>query len=95
LALVSRLQEPGARSFPRILHDIANHFAEIVRSEVRLGRLEVRQDLEQVAKASALLGIAAIFALYGLGFILLGVIYALGMTSWRGCLQSSWALARD
>ena len=52
--------------------------AEIVRSEVRLVRVELRQDFAQVANASTFLAIAAVFALFGLGFILLGVMYALG-----------------
>ena len=70
--------ENGARPLSRILQEIVNHLAEIVRSEVRLARVELRQDLAQVANASTFLAIAAVFALFGLGFILLGVMYALG-----------------
>jgi uncharacterized membrane protein YqjE len=70
--------ENGARPLSRILQEILNHLAEIVRSEARLARVEIRQDLAQVANASAFLGIAAVFALFALGFILLGVMYALG-----------------
>jgi uncharacterized membrane protein YqjE len=70
--------ESGARPFSRILQEIVNHLAEIVRCEVRLARVEVQQDLAQVARAGAFLAIAAVFALFALGFILLGVVYALG-----------------
>jgi hypothetical protein len=52
-----------------------------MRSEVRLLRAEVWQDLTQVAKASVFLVIGAILAFYGLGFVLLGLVYALGRTT--------------
>ena len=42
-------------SFSQILQDIVNHVTEIIRSEVRLLRAEVRQDLTQVAKANVFL----------------------------------------
>jgi len=67
----------SARTFSAILQDIAGHLAEIVRSEIRLARVEMRQDFAQVARASAFLAAGAIFALYALGFVLLGVVYAL------------------
>jgi len=68
----------GARTFSQILQEIVNHLAEIVRSEIRLARLEIRQDFVRVSRAAVLLVIGAVFALYALGFVLLGVMYALG-----------------
>jgi len=68
----------GARSFSEIFQEILNHLAEIVRSEIRLARAEVKSDLESVTRAGVFLVIGAVFALYALGFILLGVVYALG-----------------
>ena len=70
----------GARTFSQILQEIVSHLAEIVRSEIRLARVEVRQDFAKVTKASAFLLIGAVFALYALGFVLLGVMYALAAT---------------
>lgn len=67
----------SARTFSEILQEIAGHLAEIVRSEIRLARVEMRQDFAQVARASVFLAAGAIFALYALGFVLLGVVYAL------------------
>jgi membrane protein len=67
----------SARGFSAILQEIAGHLAEIVRSEIRLARVEMRQDFTQVARASVFLAAGAIFALYALGFVLLGVVYAL------------------
>jgi len=71
----------GGGSFSQILQEIVNHVTEIIRSEVRLLRAEVRQDVTQVAKASVFFVIAAVLAFYGLGFILLGLVYALGHTT--------------
>jgi uncharacterized membrane protein YqjE len=70
--------QTGSRAISRILHEIVNHVTEIIRSEVQLARTEVRQDVTQVANASAFLGIGAAFGLFALGFILLGAVYALG-----------------
>jgi len=71
----------GGGSFSQILQEIVNHVTEIIRSEVRLLRAEVRQDVTQVAKASVFLVIGAVLAFYGLGFVLLGLVYALGRTT--------------
>ena len=68
----------GGGSFSQILQEIVNHVTEIMRSEVRLLRAEVHQDLTQVAKASVFFVIGAVLAFYGLGFVLLGLVYALG-----------------
>jgi uncharacterized membrane protein YqjE len=67
----------GARPFSQILQDIVSHLTEIVRSEIRLARVEVRQDFAHITKASTLLVIGAVFALYGFGFLLLGLTYAI------------------
>ena len=71
----------GGGSFSQILQEIVNHGTEIIRSEVRLLRAEVRQDVTQVAKASVFFVIGAVLAFYGLGFVLLGLVYALGSTT--------------
>ena len=74
----------GSRSFSQILQDIINHVTEIVRSEIRLARVEVEEDVTQVTKAGVFFGIGAVFAFHALGFVLLGLVYALGsrMSLW-------------
>ncbi len=44
----------------------------------------MRQDVTQVANAGVFFGIGAAFGLFALGFILLGIVYALGniMPQW-------------
>jgi len=66
-----------SRSVKQILQDIVNHISDIVRSEVRLATTEVRQDLLDLAKAGMLIGFAVVLMLYGVGFVLLGGVYAL------------------
>lgn len=68
----------GRRPISDIFHEIGTHLTEIVRSEVRLARAEIRQDATQLAKASLFLVVSAVFALYAFGFILLAAVYALG-----------------
>lgn len=72
--------QSGGRSISRILQEIVNHVSEIIRSELRLARTEVRQNLTQAAKASSFFVIGSVFGLLALGFILLGVVHALGST---------------
>jgi len=78
----------GDRTFSRIVQEIVNHLTEIVRSEFRLARTEVGQDLSQVLKASVFFIFGAVLALYALGFLLLALVYGLGtmMAAWVSAL---------
>ena len=77
-------EEPSAGSRPRplssILQEIGTRLTEILRSEVRLARLEVQHDIRQVAKASIILAVGVVLALYGFGFMLMSVVYAIAQT---------------
>ena len=66
------------RPLSQIIQEILAHLTELVRSEIRLARAELRGDLAQVARAGVFIAAGAVFALYALGFVLLGVVYALG-----------------
>jgi len=70
----------GVRTVSQIFQEILDHLAEIIRSEIRLARVELGQDLAQVANAGVFLVLGAVFALYAFGFVLLGLVYALGST---------------
>jgi uncharacterized membrane protein YqjE len=67
----------GRRPISGILHEIGNHLTEIVRSEVRLARAEIRQDVTDVARASLFLTVSAVFGLYAFGLFLLAIVYGL------------------
>jgi uncharacterized membrane protein YqjE len=68
------------RSFSRILKEIVNHFAAIIRSELELARTEVGQDIKQVAGAGAIMAFGVLFTLYAFGFVGLSAVYALETT---------------
>jgi len=68
------------RPITSILHEVGAHLTEILRSEVRLARVEVEHDAKKVAAAGAVLGIGAVLALYAVGFMLLGAVYAIAQT---------------
>jgi hypothetical protein len=72
--------DSGGRSFSQILQEIVRHFTEIIRSEVQLARAEVREDVTQVSKSVVYFLVGAVFAFQALGFILLGLVYALATT---------------
>jgi uncharacterized membrane protein YqjE len=67
---------PGGRSIAQILQQIVNRVSEIIRSEVRLAKTEIRQDVSEYLKAGAFLMLAALLACFALGFVLLGAVYA-------------------
>src|SRR5436853_1645936 len=68
------------RPISGILQEIGTHLTEILRSEVRLARAEIGQDVAQAAKAGLFLLVSVVFALYAFGFFLLTVVYALQET---------------
>jgi uncharacterized membrane protein YqjE len=67
----------GYRSFSEVLEGIVGNVQEIIRSEVRLAKAEVREETGKAAKAARVLGIGALLALYALGFLLLTGLHAL------------------
>src|SRR5262245_3827305 len=76
------------RSIKQILQDIVNHVSDIIRSEVRLARTEVRQDATYYATAGSWIGGAGVLALFAIGFVLLSAVFALQevMPSWLAAL---------
>jgi len=83
------------RSAADLLRDIVSNVQEIVRSEVRLARAEVREETSKTLDAAKKLGIAAVAGLFGLGFILVAVAMLLGqlMPGWMANLLLGAVLA--
>jgi uncharacterized membrane protein YqjE len=75
------------RSITDILHDIVRDIQEIIRSEIRLAKVELGEEAGKAAKAAGMLVAGAILGLYALGFLLLACVYALAM------VLQSWAAA--
>jgi uncharacterized membrane protein YqjE len=65
------------RSIADVLRDIATNIQEIVRSEIRLARLELTEEGQKFITGARVLAIGAVVALYGVGFVLLAALFAL------------------
>lgn len=76
------------RPITAILHDIVNDIQEIIRSEIRLAKVELGEQAVKAGKAAGLLAAGGIVGLYALGFLLLACVYALAMflPSWAAAL---------
>ena len=61
--------------------------SEIIRSEIRLATTEIKRDLAERAKAAIYVVIAGVLILFGGGFALLGVVYAMA-TIWPAWLSA-------
>lgn len=78
-AMTEDISRPSGRPISQIIEDMLSHLAEIVRSELRLVQMEIRQDLRKAGNAGVYLAIAGVSGLFGLGFLLLGAVYGLAM----------------
>jgi len=83
------------RSAGEIVKDILGSAQEIIRSEVRLAKAEVREEATKAIAASTMLGGGAVMALYGLGFLLAAATagLALLMPWWASALIVGAVLA--
>ena len=85
----------GDRSFSEVLQNIVRNVQEIVRSEVRLAKTEMREEAVKAKSAALFLGTGAVIAIFAILFLLLTVVYALalGMPNWAAALIVGAALA--
>jgi uncharacterized membrane protein YqjE len=71
-------QQDGRRSLAALLRDLAEEGVELVRSEIRLARVEVVEALDGIGRGSAMVASAAVLALLGGLALLTGVILLIG-----------------
>lgn len=85
----------GDRSLSDVLQDIIGNVQEIVRSEVRLAKTEIREDAAKAKSATLWLGAGALAAIFAGLFLLLTIVYALTlvMPGWAAALIVGTALA--
>jgi uncharacterized membrane protein YqjE len=78
----------GDRSISTVLHDIVGNVQEIIRSEVRLAKTEVTEELRKLGLASILLVVGALLLIFSTLFLLLAVVYALSavVPAWAAAL---------
>jgi uncharacterized membrane protein YqjE len=87
------------RSVSAVLSAIVGNVQEIVRSEVRLAKSEVKVEAGQAARSGAFFVYGAVLALYAFGLLLLGVVLLLArvmdawIAAWVVCLVTSAAAA--
>lgn len=76
------------RPLSGILRDVLTDLQEIVRSEVRLARAEVKEEAGKAASAGKLSIIGALLGLYAGGFLLLAIVRLLDtqMATWLSAL---------
>lgn len=76
------------RPISAVLHDIVSNVQDIVRSEVRLAKTEVREELAKSGAASVWVVLGAFMFLLSAVFILLAIVYAMStvMPVWAAAL---------
>jgi uncharacterized membrane protein YqjE len=83
------------RTVPELLQDIVSNIQSIVRSEVRLAKTEIKEEASKAVKPGTALGAGLVVGLYGMGFLLLAVVYALSIVvaGWLAALIVGGVLA--
>lgn len=78
-----------------VVQDIIRNIQEIVRSEVRLAKTEIRDEAAQAKSAGLLITVGAVTAMFALLFLLLMIVYALSMIvpNWAAALIVAVGLA--
>jgi uncharacterized membrane protein YqjE len=67
------------RSFSDVMQSIVGNIQDIVRSEVRLAKTEVREEAAKTKTAASLLGGGAAIGIFAALFLLLSVVFALAL----------------
>jgi uncharacterized membrane protein YqjE len=70
---------PPERSTGEIMGDIMANAQEIIRSEIRLARVEIKEEGRKAIRAVTMFGAGAVMAMFALGFVLWAIAYALGL----------------
>jgi uncharacterized membrane protein YqjE len=76
------------RSISTVLHDIVGNIQDIIRSEVRLAKTELSEELGRSRSAAVLLGVGLLMLTFTALFLLLAIVYALSlvMPAWTAAL---------
>jgi uncharacterized membrane protein YqjE len=84
-----------SRSVPQVLQDIVGNIQEIIRSEARLAKAELRDKAEKATAPAKTLVVGAAFGLYAMGFLLFTAVMGLAtiVATWMAALIVGVALA--
>lgn len=82
-------------SLAGLLQEIVGNIQNIIRSEVRLAKAEVREDVTSLGKAAGILVAGAVLGVYALGVLLLFLVYLLDevMKDWLAALVVALVVA--
>jgi uncharacterized membrane protein YqjE len=86
---------PQQRSVPEVLQNIVGNLQEIIRSEFRLAKIELKEEGAKAAKPAATFGVGMLLGFYGVGFVLLALVYGLSLliAAWLAALIVGAVLA--
>lgn len=78
----------GPRSIGQLVSDVSTDLSQIMRGEIELAKAEIKQDVQHAGKGAGMFAGAALFGLYGLGLLFLGLaaVIALWLPWWAGLL---------
>jgi cytochrome c biogenesis protein CcdA len=78
----------GDRSISEILQDVLRNLQEIVRSEVRLAKTEIREEVIKARSAALFMAVGALCGIFTVFFLLLAAVYALTLVvpNWAAAL---------
>jgi uncharacterized membrane protein YqjE len=78
----------NGRSVPEVLQDIVGNIEEIIRSEFRLAKAEVREEASKAAPPLKMIVIGAGIGFYALGFLLFTLVMGLAtvVATWLAAL---------
>ena len=76
------------RGISDVLKDTVSNIQDIIRSEILLAKIEIKEELVKVKAAGALFAAAALLGFFGIGFCLLCAVYALALVlpAWAAAL---------
>ena len=83
------------RPVAEIVKDIVSNLQQIVRAEIRLAKVEAREELAKAIQGAKLIGIGAVVGIFAVGVLLLSAVYALSLVlaPWAAALIVGIAVA--
>jgi hypothetical protein len=78
----------GERSIGQLVSDVSTDLSQIMRGEIELAKVEIKQDVVHAGKGAGMFVGAGVLALYGLGLLFLGLagVIAIWLNWWAGLL---------
>jgi uncharacterized membrane protein YqjE len=91
----TKMAVQNGRTVPEVLQDIVGNIQEIIRSEFRLAKAEVKQEAAKAKSPVILSVMGGALGLYAFGFLLLTAMLAMAtvMTMWMAALIIGAVLA--